>query len=615
MCGIIGEFGNKVIPKHHFLELQKLSEKRGPDMKGYFCNDNIQFGFNRLSIIDITINGNQPIISPSGRYHIMLNGEIVNYNDIINYLALKPKSLRSKSDTEVLAHAIDIWGIKKTLMHIKGMFAIAIFDEIQSKLYLLRDPAGIKPLYYAKTSKGWIFASQYDQIFKHPWFSKSKKVNIQALSEYFQLGYIPAPNALFLNSWMVEPGHYYVIDLQFNLEIVPYFSINDNIGYLEENSSRAVDKLNQNLMSVFPDYRHSDVPISAFLSGGVDSPLIASIISKKVPDLTAFTISSMHADIDESNYASKIANHLNINHFIEPFVFPDVTKWLDDHFLAYTEPFSDFSSLPTYLICKQASKHYKVTLSGDGGDELFWGYGRFLSTVAIMNWFKYPVFLRRIRAGLIRRITKTRFGSGIEAKTIGDWVFERHGPHYSHQVKELIPGSTFSKSTKSLYKSPKANSGPTKLLQWLRKNEFYGHMQRRLLKMDRASMAHGLEVRLPFLDTRVIDFSNQVIPSLGVDHEEPKLLLKKCLSRYIPNEYTLKKKQGFSIDLDSLLKNELKEELKDTLINSDIYLDNIINKSVLRGHVNRFLEIKDHNPWKIWTYFALNKFAKLHGLH
>ena len=527
MCGIIGEFGKTITPKSVFLELQKLSTKRGSDMKGYFCNENIQFGFNRLSIIDTTKNGNQPISSPSGRYLILCNGEIVNFNELIDYLRIKPNALRSKSDTEVVAHAIDNWGIEKTLEQIRGMFAISIFDNHESKLYLVRDPAGIKPLYCAKTNEGWIFASQYDQIFKHSWFSKTKKVNIHALSEYFQLGYIPAPNALYMNSWMIEPGFYYVIDMNFNLEKIPYYSIDDNIQNFEENSNVTVDKLNESLISVFPDYIHSDVPIGTFLSGGIDSPLIASIISKKVPDLKAYTISSMHSDIDESNYAGKIANHLRLDHHIEPFSFSDVTRWLDNHFLAYSEPFSDFSSLPTYLICQQASKHYKVILSGDGGDELFWGYGRFLSTVAVMNWFRYPVLMRRIGAALIRRIKRYRFGSGIEAKTIGNWVFERHGPHYSNQVKELIPDFCFSESTTSLYDSPLPLDGPIKLLKWLRKNEFYGHMQRRLLKMDRASMAHGLEVRLPFLDTRIIDFSNQVTPSLGIEHEEPKILLKK----------------------------------------------------------------------------------------
>ena len=614
MCGIIGEFGKTITPKSVFLELQKLSTKRGSDMKGYFCNENIQFGFNRLSIIDTTKNGNQPISSPSGRYQILCNGEIVNFNELIDYLRIKPNALRSKSDTEVVAHAIDNWGIEKTLEQIRGMFAMSIFDNHESKLYLVRDPAGIKPLYCAKTNEGWIFASQYDQIFKHSWFSKTKKVNINALSEYFQLGYIPAPNALYMNSWMIEPGFYYVIDMNFNLEKISYYSIDDNIQNFEENSNVTVDKLNESLISVFPDYIHSDVPIGTFLSGGIDSPLIASIISKKVPDLKAYTISSMHSDIDESNYAGKIANHLRLDHHIEPFSFLDVTRWLDNHFLAYSEPFSDFSSLPTYLICQQASKHYKVILSGDGGDELFWGYGRFLSTVAVMNWFRYPVLMRRIGAALIRRIKRYRFGSGIEAKTIGNWVFERHGPHYSNQVKELIPDFCFSESTTSLYDSPLPLDGPIKLLKWLRKNEFYGHMQRRLLKMDRASMAHGLEVRLPFLDTRIIDFSNQVTPSLGVEHEEPKILLKKCLDNYVPNEYILKKKQGFSINLTSLLRNELKEELKDTLIDSDFYLNDIINKNIVRNNVNRFLENKDQNPWQIWTYFALNKFAKLHGL-
>ena len=214
MCGILAA----VSPTHNRLRLKSsllTMKHRGPDFQDDILLDNIYLGHNRLSILDLNPRSNQPF--SSGKYHMIYNGEVYNYIELILEHNLQ---VSTKSDTEVVAHAIDNWGIEKTLEQIRGMFAMSIFDNHESKLYLVRDPAGIKPLYCAKTNEGWIFASQYDQIFKHSWFSKTKKVNIHALSEYFQLGYIPAPNALYMNSWMIEPGFYYVIDMNFNLLLV-----------------------------------------------------------------------------------------------------------------------------------------------------------------------------------------------------------------------------------------------------------------------------------------------------------------------------------------------------------------------------------------------------------
>ena len=178
MCGVLGEFGIALTEKSTFEQILELSQNRGPDMVGYYSNSNIQFGFNRLSILDTTEDGNQPILSPSGRYVIMCNGEIVNYNDIQRLCDISNNQLRSKSDTEVLSHAIDLWGVNDMLSHIRGMYVIVIFDLKKNCLHLIRDPAGIKPIYTAKTDYGWIFASQYDQIFKHPWFKQSMEINV-----------------------------------------------------------------------------------------------------------------------------------------------------------------------------------------------------------------------------------------------------------------------------------------------------------------------------------------------------------------------------------------------------------------------------------------------------
>ena len=611
MCGILGEYGPKVSNLSNFNKILSLSRFRGPDMKGHFSNGMIQFGFNRLSIQDTTNAGNQPILSPSGRYIVICNGEIINFKKLSNVMGLKKGALRSGSDVEVFTHALDLWGIDKALNKIRGMYAIAIYDNKCRKLKLVRDPAGIKPIYCAKTLKGWIFASQYDQIFKHPWFKNRIEINPESLAEYLQLGYIPSPNALFLNSWMIGPGEIYTIDNTLSLKKEVYYQIEDSEQMLET-SAETLKKLNENLLSVIEDYTISDLPLGTFLSGGIDSPLVTSVASQFAPDIKAFTVSSIHSGIDEAIQARKIANHLKINQSVQTFDSNNVSEWITKHFKAFSEPFSDYSSLPTYLLCRLSSKHCKVMLAGDGGDELFWGYTRFLHTIDYRHWFRYPRVFRRIYATLLRRSLGMRISSGIDNNTIGDWTFQQQARHYSHVVKQFMPDAKFSKTTKKLYKSPKPNSSVYTLLKWLRKNEFYGHMQRRLLKVDRSSMVNSQEVRLPLLDKKIIDLTNNIKPELGNSHRELKYLLKESLKNYVPKDIPLKEKQGFSINIDQLLKNEIKQDLQDSLISKNTFFDHHIDSSVIKKRVLEFYSEKSSNPWSIWTLYSLYKFSQIH---
>lgn len=610
MCGLLGEFGNNLSSRESFGKLLQLSQRRGPDMIGFYKNDNFQFGFNRLSILDLTIKAQQPIVSPSKRYVVMCNGEIVNFHKIKRLCKINEKDLRSGSDIEVLSHAIDDLGIYRVLNEIRGMYSIAIFDLKKTCLYLVRDPAGIKPLYVAQTDYGWIFASQYDQIYKHRWFNKKKEINNQSLSEYLQLGYIPSPGALFKNSWMINPGEYYKIDSQYKVFKKKYYLLQDSEN-LVESSDHTINIVSDKLEETFRDYIHSDVPLGAFLSGGVDSPLVNAIIKKIFPNLNAFSISSTHLGIDESKNAVKIANYLKINHHKEKFNFDNVKDWLDDHFRAYSEPFGDYSSLPTYILCKRASSYNKVLLSGDGGDELFWGYPRFVQTIKYQNWFLFYKNFRMIYASILRRFGK-RISSGIECDTIGDWVFERQSPNFSSEVREIFPESNCSNLTKELYKSPLASSSPQMMLKWLRKNEFYGHLQRVLLKVDRASMAHSVEVRVPLLDRNIIDLSAQIIPELGISHFNPKFILKEILKQHIPSNIFLNKKHGFSVDLSYLLKNQLKEEFLDIIYSKDLYPQNLLNLDSIREKADNFMKNNDQNVWGLWVIYSLQKFALIH---
>ena len=611
MCGILGEFGNKTTPKSVFYQLLSLSKNRGPDMVGYENYPNIQFGFNRLSIIDISDKANQPIKSPSGRYFILCNGEIINFRILKKELELKSSDLRSTSDIEILSLSLDKWGINKTLKKIRGMFALAIFDDLNKKLFLARDPAGIKPLYVGKTKKGIIFASQYDQIFKHEWFKNNRSINNNSLSEYLKMGYIPSPLAFFKNSWMVGPGEVYEIDLNQKINISSFYSYEDSNDY-EELDKETLNIVENKLISFLQDYLESDVPIATFLSGGIDSTLLNSLLSTKINNLKAYTFSDNINGFDESENAKKIANHLKIKHEVENFKDLNINRLINDHFYSFSEPFADYSSLPIFKICQIASASHKVMISGDGADELFWGYTRFIKTVDHKNWFKYNPLTRRLFSGLLRR-TGRKISSGIECKDISQWVFEMMGPFNSDRLEELLPGFEYSEKTIDLYSIPHNNISSVDLLKWQKKTEFYGHMQRRLLKVDRASMWNGVEVRVPYLDQRLIDLSLKIKPSLGIKHRNTKYLLKKILYNYVPKSKLNKEKQGFEINLADILRKELKEEVQDLLLSKNSNCSNMLNQDVIDINVNKFMKKENDNTWQIWALFSLEKFLKVHN--
>jgi len=220
---------------------------------------------------------------------------------------------------------------------------------------------------------------------------------------------------------------------------------------------------------------------------------------------------------------------------------------------------------------------------------------------------------RRIYAGILRRCGY-RVSSAMEAKSIGEWVLNRMGPFYTPMVSELVNDADYSSFTKNLYQSPSPNISSFQLLNWLRENEFYGHMQRRLLKIDRTSMAHSLEVRVPFLDRNIIDFSCKIKSSLGSKHRVPKVLLRKSLEQYLPKSTYLNKKQSFSINLINILRNDLKEDVQDTLFSQRIYLDNIINRKIVQRYTRKFMNGEENNPWQVWSLYSINKFATSHGL-
>lgn len=607
MCGFLGEVSSQLLSQASFNELLNLSVKRGPDQQGFWHGENCQLGFNRLSILDLSENGTQPIFSPSGRFAMVFNGEVYNYKEIQTKYHISDNVLRSTSDSEILVHLLEKVNITNFAKELNGMFAIAIWDTITKQLYLIRDFAGIKPLYYGLYSEGIVFASQFDQIFQHPAFEK-KKLRPEIMKEYFGLGYMHAPNTVFENIFQVKAGHY--LEWDFSTKSI----VNNQLYFpwitsceIEESSPKAVKKFSEHFETVVKSQLHADVSVATFLSSGIDSSLVTAYAKKSKSDLKAFTFGINDSELNEADLAAEYAKVLKLTHVIEKSKSEDLLRIIDEHFAVMSEPFGDYSSVPTYLITKRAKQFATVMLAGDGGDELFWGYPRFIKSVMQAHWFRYPWFLRKLGMPVLRKFVKD-LSYGIDTfQSFSDWILYKQ-LHFTN-LDDFCPNVNFSEALIKTYSFTKPHSKKN-ILIYLKKNEFDAHMQRVLRKVDLMSMANSMEVRVPFLDKKIINYSNCIVSSLGVEHHIPKLILKLSLYQLIDENLVNKKKQGFSVPIEIWLRNELKDDFIRTVMEESFFGKEYVSEKCLRQMVNDFYnDKKSVNPWGLWHLYSWQKWA------
>lgn len=613
MCGFLGEISSSLLTEKKFKDLLDLSRQRGPNQQTIWSDSICQLGFNRLAILDTSSAGMQPVKSPSGRFYMVLNGEIYNYKSLQLEHGILDSELRSSSDVEVVSQLLDKVSILDLVTSLNGMFAIAIWDTRFQKLYLIRDFAGIKPLYYGEKENQLIFASQFDQIFKHPLFY-SKRLRPEAMKTFFGFGYMHAPDTVFEFIYQVEPGQMIVWDYAKKsiVEKMYYYQWETSETLLDSAFSTK-EKFKNIIHEAVKKQLQSDVPLASFLSSGVDSAIISAFAKKEYQNLTAFTFGiSSHGKYDEREDASKYATYLNLNHIIATAKEADLISQIDAHFKAMPEPFGDYSSLPTYLITQKARMHATVMLGGDGGDELFWGYPRFRKSLHQAHWFRYPLWLRKLIIPFYRK-KKPKLSYALERlRRFDAWIMEKQ-MHFT-DIDSFMPNTYY---TASLYKcyEYKSKLEKSNILQYLKKNEFYGHMQRTLKKIDLCSMAHGLEVRVPYLDKDVIAFSNMIKSEFTVTHDFAKIVPKEALYDLIPLELLNTEKKGFSVPIAHWLKHELKEDFKKTVLDTPIYgaayLDHVILKKMVANFYDNKLKV---DTWGLWHVYAWQKWALHHGL-
>ena len=613
MCGIAGElrFTDSGEAQADWDLISSLMKRRGPDDLGKWTDDRrCTMVFRRLAIIDLSRNGHQPMTACHGRYVLVFNGEVYNFKTLRNQLESRGVTFRSTTDTEVVLHALIEWGIG-ALDRFNGMFALGFYDKAEKRLLLARDHAGIKPLYYLMRPEGLVFASQYNQLLAHPW-SRNLGISHESLGLYLRLAYIPAPYALLHDSHMLEPGTWIQVTENGHIQQGDFFDFPccETPSLKGEEAIEAVDAA---VTGAVKRHLISDVPVGAFLSGGIDSPLVvAKMRAVSTGDIHAFTIGTHEEATDESSDAREYARDIGVEHTVE-YVDPNKAIGLLDSVIdACGEPFGDYSIFPTMMVSQLASRDHKVMLSGDGGDELFWGYpGRFGSLIKNSEDFRVPFWRRQIK-GIFQRVIGRRENNscGFRTGSLGN---------YHRNMLTHLPEAWLNRIFPSLPVWPPAFQGfaydcwdPNKAAQSSRWNEFTYHLPWVLKKVDRASMYHSLEVRVPLLDRDVIDVAAQIDWRECLDLEQMvgKLPLRRTLARY--TKYQTQSKRGFEIPMGLWLRTSLRDKFEESLLKRDDILGLRINKKALRELFSLHLSGHHNYAWGLWPLLSLALWVDKH---
>ena len=589
MCGIAGIVnlnGNVNVPL-----IKKMGDKirhRGPDDEGIWISDCKRIGLahRRLSIIDLSSTGHQPMLDSTNNYVIVYNGEIYNYLDIKKQLMDKGHIFNSSSDTEVILNSYREWGTN-CIEKFNGMFAFALYDTTKNIIFMARDRAGEKPLFYGNYGKRFYFASELKAIMADQNFEK--RINKRALDCYLAFGYVPGDLCILENVKKLPPAHALVYDIHNNkIKTWKYWELPDYIKkssyipsgeYLEELENLLTDSIKRQFVS--------DVPVGLLLSGGIDSSLVTALASQSISKLKTFTITFPgYSDFDESNHASLIADHFSTEH--TELECPDISVDLISKLaIQYDEPIADSSMFPTYMVTKLIKNYCTVAIGGDGGDELFGGYSHYSRLLWTEKYFKYlPKLTRSLLSQASRKFLPLGFKGRIWLQSL------------IYNLKTDIPliASNFDLDSRKILmqnynennyvaEGIRSQSIPNcdELLQRATRTDFLNYLPEDILvKVDRASMLNSLEMRAPFLDYRIIEFAFRDVPSnFKTTTSNRKIILKSLAKKLLPEKVDLTRKQGFAIPLKHWLKKgEWLDYFSDTLLDTN---HSIFNKKFVES--------------------------------
>lgn len=633
MCGIAGFLTfNKYFSEDDLHLMTNRLAHRGPDADGFFYNGICGLGHRRLSIIDLSDRANQPMTSDNDRYVIIYNGEVYNYQEIGARIKEKNSDadfkFKTNSDTEIILEAFVQYGIE-CVQQLNGMFAFAIYDKVLNEIYLVRDRLGIKPLMYYWDGSNLAFASEIKSLLLLSQVDRT--INHSTIGDFLHLGFIPAPNSVYKNIQKLHPGSYIKINSS-GLSSHRYWSVNKRLtNNIVTDKEEALVKLSDLLMSSVQYQLKSDVPFGVFLSGGIDSSLVtAQAVGLSSVKVNTFSIGFEENSHNESEYAKAVANHLGTNHHEFIVSYKDAINLVDSIFEVYDEPNADSSFIPTMLVSKLARKYVKVTLSGEGGDELFFGYGSHQWARRLSN----PLF-NLIRPGLsmllsrfssryqrISKLLQTDLSLNTQShilsqeqyyfttSEIKNIVLKPYGsPGFLLESESLEIQSVLAEIQTSHGKSVKVRNLTAMEQQALFDIQYYLPYDL-LTKVDCSSMYYSLETRVPYLDHRVVEFAINLAPDLKFHNGIPKYILKQILYKYVPEKLFNRPKQGFAIPLSKWLKKELRYLIDDYLNTETLKSTGIVNPEMVNQLLKEFFNGKDYLYNRIWLLIVLHKWFK-----
>ena len=614
MCGIAGFLesaaGTRSVVEDVLQKMSRALVHRGPDDSGCWLDPDsgIALGHRRLAVLELSQAGHQPMVSASGRYALAFNGEIYNHGEMRDELQLKcgVTGWRGHSDTETLLAAIEQWGIGTAIAKSVGMFAFALWDRSGRTLTLARDRLGEKPLYFGWQQGVFLFASELKAMRAHPAFDAA--IDRSVLAEYLRLGYVPAPFSIYQDIYKLPPGFTASIRARSKGGTPPAFAQYWSFANIADNGRKspfsgseedAIAELEDRLGLAVALQSEADVPLGAFLSGGIDSSTIVALMQARTSrPIRTFTVGFHDQAFDEAAHAKAIAAHLGTEHaeiYVEPSQALDVIPRLPELF---DEPFGDSSSIPTFLVSEFARRSVTVSISGDGGDELFAGYRRYARTAKAWNSVSWAPYALRLVAS--RAANAARFGGGPNL----NWRAERLREYlaaptaadfYAVQISQRVDGQSLVLGAGGSPESPIAWPEPGRP-----GDDLYSMMMRRdtttylpddiLVKVDRAAMGVSLETRVPLLDHRVVEFVWRLPRKMKVRAGEGKWLLRQVLAKYVPRELTDRPKAGFRVPIGNWLRGPLREWADGLLSPQRIGQDGYLDPQQVRTHWSRFFD-------------------------
>ena len=641
MCGICGKvnFNNQEVQDLPLRKMCKSFSYRGPDDEGLYINNsnghgdtnpiNVGLGHQRLSIIDISESGHQPMSNEYGTIWITYNGEIYNFREIGNELKRKGHKFKSNTDTEVLLHLYEEEGTN-AVNRLNGMFAFAIWDENLNRLWICRDRIGIKPLVYCWDGLHFMFASEIKALLADP--TISKELDYEALQLYLAFNYIPAPFTIFKGIKKLEPGKYLLLQ-DGKAEIETYWEPPDSVDPvivslpLDDQIEAFKEPLYESINGAVSSRMIADVPLGAFLSGGIDSSIIVALMAHNSrKPIKTFSIGFKDDDLyDETQYAQAVADRYQTDHHEFKLGYKDMLNVLPDVLSAFDEPFADSSAIPTYIVSRETRKYVTVALSGDGGDELFAGYRSYLGEYWYTRYMQIPALFREgLIEKLIQVLPDSRDAKVLEfIRRLKKFIKATKGsfperllslkevfPHeirknlllnsYSHRNESQDPALSRINSLLSSYNGDLLNT----VLYSDLKDSLPGDM---LTKVDWMSMRNSLEVRVPLLDHRVVELAFKMRGSLKLNKGKTKYILKQVFKDLLPPSLHNRPKAGFEVPISRWLKTDLKFLIDQYLAEEKIREQGIFDFQIIKSLIGKHLSNKTDTSWMLWNLIVFQR--------